>query len=191
MGKVGIFAGTFDPVHHGHVQFALAALKAAKLSRVVLLPEPQPWRKKQPAADLQQRRAMIELAIHRHPKLELGGTKSRQFSIEKTLPLLIESYGPDLVFLFGSDVFMNMKTSSWPGLRALLRYPFVIGLRETTTQQQVMEHAISIGANIATIETDHADHASKHVRGKAHEHPFIDPPVARYIAANNLYGPVS
>ena len=47
MARIGIYAGTFDPVHAGHVAFALQSLEAAKLDRVYFLPERRPRGKRQ------------------------------------------------------------------------------------------------------------------------------------------------
>lgn len=188
MRRIGIFSGTYDPVHRGHVQFALEAAATANLDKVVLLPEANPWREKKPTADINQRRLMVELATRQYPNLELGEVGNERFKVEKTLPLLVKRYGNDIIFLFGSDAFLRMSSESWPSLALLLPYPFVIGLRDEDTTERVAEHAKIIGAKVTVVETNHRDHASTHVRRNAHEHSFIDPRVARYIVSNKLYG---
>jgi nicotinate-nucleotide adenylyltransferase len=45
MKKIGIFAGTFDPIHEGHVAFAQAVLADLSLDKIYFLPERQPRRK--------------------------------------------------------------------------------------------------------------------------------------------------
>ena len=71
--RIGIFAGTFDPVHKGHISFALQAIEAAGLDEVVFLPEPRP-RHKQSVTDQSHRIAMINLAIKAYPKFFFGLT---------------------------------------------------------------------------------------------------------------------
>jgi nicotinate-nucleotide adenylyltransferase len=44
--NIGIYAGTFDPVHDGHIAFAKAAISKANLDKVVIVAEKEPYRKK-------------------------------------------------------------------------------------------------------------------------------------------------
>jgi nicotinate-nucleotide adenylyltransferase len=128
MKRIGIYAGTFDPVHGGHVAFALQALQAAKLDKVYFLPERRP-RNKQQVEHFGHRVAMLKRAAKPHPQFEVLELVDVSFSVERTLPYLNQQF-PDaeLVFLFGSDVVPGL--SGWPHADKLLQAgELVIGLR--------------------------------------------------------------
>jgi nicotinic acid mononucleotide adenylyltransferase len=68
--RIGIYAGTFDPVHAGHVSFALHAMTVAQLDEVYFLPERLP-RYKPGAAHFAHRVAMLKRAVKPHPDLQI------------------------------------------------------------------------------------------------------------------------
>src|SRR4051812_33685276 len=128
MPRIGIYAGTFDPVHAGHVTFALQAMEAAGLDKVYFLPERRP-RNKQHVEHFGHRVAMLKRAAQPHPQFEVLELVDVSFSVERTLPKLRQQFADDeLVFLFGSDVVVSLQ--SWPKSELLLKdNELVIGLR--------------------------------------------------------------
>jgi nicotinate-nucleotide adenylyltransferase len=129
MGRVGIFSGTFDPVHKGHVAFALEAKKSAKLNKVIFLPEPKP-RHKSGVTHISHREAMLQVACKLHDGLEVLALPDRNFSYAKTMPRLKAKFPNDeLYMLFGSDVVVSII--HWPLYRKLLESSgLIIGVRE-------------------------------------------------------------
>ena len=127
--RIGIYAGTFDPVHAGHIAFALQAIEAAKLQKVYFLPERRP-RAKQQVEHFGHRVAMLKKAFAPHPKLKTLELVDVNFSINRTLPKLQEIFAKDeIVFLFGSDVVPGI--AHWPRATNLIKnHEFVIGLRQ-------------------------------------------------------------
>jgi nicotinate-nucleotide adenylyltransferase len=68
---LGLYGGTFDPIHRGHVDPVLAAVSQLDLDRVLYLPTAQPPHKPgERFAPAGRRLAMVELAIAEHPRLE-------------------------------------------------------------------------------------------------------------------------
>lgn len=128
MRRIGIYAGTFDPVHSGHITFALQALQAANLDKVYFLPERQP-RNKQHVEHLAHRLAMLKNASKPHPQFDVLEMVDVNFTVEKTLPRLQKQFGGDqLVFLFGSDIIKGL--AGWPNVDQLLENSeLVVGLR--------------------------------------------------------------
>src|SRR4051812_30950138 len=118
MTRVGIYAGTFDPVHAGHLTFALQALTAAKLDKVYFLPERRP-QGKQHVEHFGHRVAMLRRAVKPHPQFEVLELVDVSFSVERTLPELKNLFKASrLVFLFGSDVVARLQ--DWPKSELLL-----------------------------------------------------------------------
>lgn len=136
MTRIGIYAGTFDPVHTGHITFALQSLKAAGLDKIYFLPERQP-REKKNAEHFGHRAAMLARAVEPHPQFEVLELVDVNFSVARTLPFLRKRFpGSKLVFLFGSDVVPGM--AAWPKAERLLEDgELVIGLRHTDKREDI------------------------------------------------------
>lgn len=126
--RIGIYAGTFNPVHAGHIAFALQALQTAKLDMVYFLPERQP-RYKTGVEHFGHRVAMLRRAAQPHPRFDVLELTDVNFSAERTLPKLKKNFpGDQLVMLMGSDVVANAK--DWPKAdRLWTDCEVVIGLR--------------------------------------------------------------
>lgn len=126
--RLGIYAGTFDPVHAGHIAFALQALQAAQLDTVYFLPERRP-RDKQQVEHFGHRVAMLNRALGPHPQFEVLELVDVSFSVQRTVAQLQQQFdGDELVFLFGSDVVPGL--ADWPHADQLLaNHELVIGLR--------------------------------------------------------------
>ena len=136
MSRVGIYSGTFNPVHAGHIAFALQALEAAKLDNVYFLPERKP-RRKVGVEHFGHRVAMLTRALKPYKKFEVIELDDVSFSVERTLPKL-EALFPDdqLVFLFGSDTVPHM--SEWPRIeRLFLVSELVIGMRQGQKVEEI------------------------------------------------------
>jgi nicotinate-nucleotide adenylyltransferase len=115
--KIGIFAGTFDPIHDGHIAFAHEAL-AQGLEKVMFLPEPRP-RRKQGVHALEHRIAMVQLAVASEPRFGTIVLEQARFTAHETLPVLQARFaGYKLVLLFGDDVVAHM--ASWPHIDSLM-----------------------------------------------------------------------
>jgi nicotinate-nucleotide adenylyltransferase len=112
VSRIGVYAGSFDPVHAGHISFALQALQAAQLDKIYFLPERRP-RAKQHVEHFGHRVAMLRRAIEPHSQFGILELVDVSFSVERTLPELQQQFeGDELVFLFGSDVVSGFK--DWP-----------------------------------------------------------------------------
>ena len=128
MARIGIYAGTFDPVHAGHIAFALQSLKAARLERIYFLPERRP-RGKEQVEHFGHRVAMLNRAVKPYPEFGVLELVDVSFSVGRTLPYLQQRFlGDELVFLFGSDVVAGL--ADWPNAAELLSSgELVVGLR--------------------------------------------------------------
>jgi nicotinate-nucleotide adenylyltransferase len=192
MSRIGIYAGTFDPVHAGHIAFALQALQAAQLDKVYFLPERRP-RAKQQVEHFGHRVAMLKKAIQPHPQFAVLELVEVNFSVERTLPWLQNHFaGDELVFLFGSDIVPDL--SSWPNVERLLQDgEFVIGLRFEDKREDT--HAVienwSAQPRLVTVFPSYApDVSSRKVREALRQHTpekGILKSVERYSNHNWLY----
>jgi len=129
MIRIGIYAGSFDPIHEGHISFAETAIETAKLNEVYFLAE-RSNRFKHGVTHMAHRLAMLKLATESNPNLKVLELPDRQFSVSKTLPRLNQKFPADqLYLLIGSDLLEHI--GEWPLLNRLLsRMGLIVGLRE-------------------------------------------------------------
>jgi nicotinate-nucleotide adenylyltransferase len=164
--RIGIYAGTFDPVHTGHVAFAIQALQVAKLDEIYFLPERQP-RNKQGVAHFAHRVAMLNRAARPYQQFHVLELTDINFSSERTLPKLQRQFsGNQLVFLFGSDVIDGLM--SWPKVERILNdCELIIGVRHEDDiegiKQQIMEWPIQ-PANLTIFASYAPDVSSGNIR---------------------------
>lgn len=134
--RVGIYAGAFDPVHAGHVAFALQATELARLDQVIFMPERRP-RAKPSVEHYAHRMAMIKSALALHPKLAVMEVVDRQFSVWRTLPMLQALFPQaQLSLLVGSDAVVAIP--DWQYADRLLQVcELIVGLRADCCQEDV------------------------------------------------------
>src|SRR6266545_574678 len=76
--KIGVYGGTFDPIHHGHLILAREARELFGLEKVILVPAAASPFKSSPAASAQVRLAMLRAAIEDEPGFELDDCELRR-----------------------------------------------------------------------------------------------------------------
>lgn len=190
MRRIGIFSGVFDPVHDGHIQFALAAAKQAKLDEVYFLLEVKP-RRKTGVTHLAHRLAMIILTIAKQPNLNLLDLPDRQLMVAKTLPRLKQKFKNDeLFYLIGADMLEHLP--DWPLVDKLLEsMTLIIGLRQNDSQAEVDKVMAQLPANdYIVLKSPKPKISSAAIRqalmaGK--QAPGLNSAVLKYIKANWLY----
>ena len=186
--RIGFFAGSFDPIHDGHVAVANSAIQDLELDQLYFMVEEMTWGEKSPAS-IDNRCQMVDLAIENHEKMQQLKIDDKQFSINKTL-LEIEQKFVDfeLYFIFGADVFIHMNSIQWPGLEKLLEHYLVVFERGDIMEHQISDHAVELSTAIAILPSEHLHHSSSDVRLKPHEKTiWVTEKVAEYIQNNNLY----
>ncbi len=188
--RIGIYSGTFDPIHEGHISFASEVLRAGDIDEVIFLPEHRP-RSKDSATDIAHRIAMIEQAIAAIPHLHILDIDDEQFSVKETLPKLRRLYNDaDLTFLIGSDVARTLD--SWQNIDTLIRdASFAIGVRANDGENELVNILDKLGEKYGTlinytlINSPAASIASTHIR--AGDMSSFHPATIQYIRHNNLY----
>ena len=112
MKRVGLFGGTFDPIHNGHIRIAMSVVEGLDLDEVRIMPLNQPSHRSEPIASVRMRSEMILSAIKRplileDAELARGGTS---YTVE-TLNYLREKYTDcSFLLILGEDAFMSLKT---------------------------------------------------------------------------------
>lgn len=114
--RIGIFGGTFDPIHYGHLRAAEEARETFGLEKVLFIPSAHPPHKNsESVSPAEHRLEMVRLAVAGHPSFEASDLECRRpgasYSVE-TLRILHDQEGADveLYFLTGMDAFLEIHT---------------------------------------------------------------------------------
>lgn len=89
-GPVGIFGGTFDPVHYGHLRSALELVERLELQQLRLMPCAVPPHRDVPTCDATHRAAMVELAVAGEPRLCCDKRELERRGTSYTIDSLVE-----------------------------------------------------------------------------------------------------
>ncbi len=123
--KWGLFGGTFDPVHFGHLRCAEEILELFHLDRIIFLPARiQPLKTGRDISPFHHREQMIRLAIEGNPSFSISDIENRRddksYSIETVRHFLDNSPdGTELYFMLGQDAFHEIQM--WKEWKDLVR----------------------------------------------------------------------
>lgn len=194
MQKIGIYSGTFDPIHEGHLSFAREAVKSQGLEKVFFMVEPSP-RRKQGVKAFEHRARMVQLATADNPKFGSIILDQERFTTADTLPVLLERFrGAELCMLMGDD--MVARLAAWPRVEELLKnVSFIIGSRRlepSELERHIGNITRANGAKMrsATIQAPRPDIASSNVKQalkQGKQSADLPPPVGDYIKSTGLY----
>jgi nicotinate-nucleotide adenylyltransferase len=113
---IGLFGGTFDPIHFGHLRLATELAEAFRLEQVIFLPAGMPYHRGRAAhATADQRLTMLKLATGRDARFGVDDRELKRPGNTYTYDTLAEiraERGPEtpLVFLTGTDTFAKLDT---------------------------------------------------------------------------------
>lgn len=127
---IGIFGGTFDPVHYGHLRSALEVKELFGLDEVRLIPCFQPPHRDQPKAKATMRLQMLRQAINHEPGLVVDSREldraGPSYMVDTLKSLREEFPGQSLLLFIGSDAFENL--TSWHRWQQLFDYAHLVVL---------------------------------------------------------------
>lgn len=119
---IGIYGGTFDPIHYGHLRIAEELAELIDLSRVIFVPSGTPRLRAAPVASRNHRSYMVSLAIYGNGKFLLDEREIHRNGISTTVESLREyrneiGDSSALCFLLGIDAFI--KINQWYNWQSL------------------------------------------------------------------------
>jgi len=192
--KVGLFGGTFDPVHHAHLALAHAALDALQLDELRWIPTGQPWQKRQGGRDItpaKHRAAMVALAIEGEPRFRLSRIEvDRQgpsYTLDTVRELAAAEPGTEWVLLIGGDQYAGLHT--WRDWRELLSLVSLAVAQRPGTRSEpdaaVQQHPHRL-VPLPMLDISSTDIRQRVAHG-ADISQLVPSQVARYIETQRLY----
>ncbi len=116
--KIGLFGGTFNPIHYAHLRVAEEVRQSLSFDRILFIPSCYPPLKKDDLANSDDRASMVKLAIEGNPLFEVSDIECRgegaSYSLV-TINKLREVYGDEKLFLIlGLDAFLDIPNWYMP-----------------------------------------------------------------------------
>jgi nicotinate-nucleotide adenylyltransferase len=195
--RMGIFGGSFDPVHNAHVALARIALDHLQLDELRWVPAGQPWQKARRLADAQHRAAMVQLAIAGEPRFKLERCELDRADASYTLDTVrvLQSRTPHAQWflVLGQDQYANLHT--WHGWRELLdRVTLAVAARAGDEPQASAELA-TVPHRVTKLPMPPMPESATEVRRRLLQRgsaaqavaDMVPATVARYIDQHRLY----
>lgn len=195
-GVVGVFGGTFDPVHVGHLVVAQEAFEALSLDGMLLLPALQsPLKTEGPRASGELRSQMIRDATEGDSRFELCGLELERAGPSYTIDTLraIQAQRPSvrLVLILGADQWSQF--ARWREPSGIARIASIALLTRGGERPSMMDPGFDEGAAppFREVPVSRIDVSSSAVRdrvgGGLSVRYLVPEPVRRIIEAHNLY----
>lgn len=141
MALIGIYGGTFNPIHFGHLRPILEVQQALSLDKVHFIPCFKAVHKDQPNVSAEQRLQMIKLALGHHPsfiandiEIEMGGPS---YTIDTLRCFKQQMPNDDLVLIMGTDSFAKFDTwKDWQEILTIVNIAVTHRPGETLVEQE-------------------------------------------------------
>ncbi len=192
-GRVGLFGGTFNPLHNAHIEVARAALRQYELSRIVFIPNGIPPHKEQGLRlEKEERFEMVRRAIESMPEFTVSRVEvdreGPSYTID-TIRALEDDYPQGMCFIVGADRLLKIDT--WREPHELLRsVPFIIAPRSGVSLD-VFDVSPFREAVIVPLQMDDVDLSSSGLRERAQRgesiREWVPEQVAEYIEEHKYY----
>ena len=197
MERIGIYSGTFNPTHVGHLQGAQYALQALKLDKLMMIPDKLAPHKQLPegSATAQQRLEMLRLVAEELPNIEVSDLALRREDTSYTYETVaqIRKAHPDarLYLLMGSDMLPNFP--QWREAEAIAKNAALAVLSRGGSDgaEEAIKAVEEMGGEVILLDNPVMDISSTQLRRMLVFHcasEFISSKAETFIYENGLYG---
>ena len=195
MKKIGLFGGTFDPIHNGHLHIARAFADEIGLDTVVFLPAGGPYHKDAASASAADRLAMVELATAEDARFAVSDCdivrEGATYTFDTVQIFRQQFPSAQLWWLMGSDSLMKLNT--WKKWQMLVRETNIaVAMRQGGSLHKMpgelhawLGNALQDGS-VRILSAPMHNVSSTEIR-RAGVSDGIPPAAARYIREHRLY----
>ena len=192
-GRVGLFGGTFNPLHNAHLEVARVAREQYELSKIVFIPNGTPPHKKSVyGVNKEARFEMVQRAVESIPGFEVSRVEvdrdGPSYTID-TIRVLKDDYPQGMCFIVGADRLLKLDT--WREPHELLRsIPFVIAPRSGVSLDAFdvspFSEAVVLPLEMADVDLS-SSHLRERVRHSQSIREWVPESVAEYIEEHGCY----
>ena len=192
---IGLFGGTFDPVHNGHLQVATKVCEEMNLDEIVMVPAGYPYMKNDVLTSPENRLRMVELALDDLPKFSVSDTEIRRCGPSYTADTFreLQALRPnkEISVIMGMDAVLSIPR--WDNPKEFIDLCKIIAITRPNHQAiempKLYEQYENADISILPIETP--DISSTEIRervaeGREFQH-MVPKKVAEFITDNKLY----
>ncbi len=191
MKRVGLFGGSFDPVHNAHVALARLALEQLQLDEVRWIPAGQPWQKTRVLTSGADREAMVRLAVAGESRFVVDRSELRRRGVSYTLDTVRElaaaEPGTEWVLILGQDQYVSLHT--WRDWRELVAMVTLAIATRPDAQPAANDQIAKVPHHMVNLPM--MDISSTEVRRRVAAGEsiatLVPPAVASYIERRQLY----
>ncbi|MFB6319350.1 nicotinate (nicotinamide) nucleotide adenylyltransferase [Saccharicrinis sp. FJH54] len=186
--KTGLFFGSFNPVHNGHIEIATFILKNSDLDEIWFVVSPEnPWKSGQKKPTSEIRLKMVELAIHNRPGLKATNFEEKlpkpSYTYKSLLYLKKKHPANKFVLLIGGDNLEDF--TKWKN------YDKILADFEVWAYPRNKKNDADTTLNIKQIEAPLLDFSSTEIRNEIIHNNLkdnrVDNKVLNFIIQNKLY----
>jgi len=183
MRKIGIYGGTFDPIHHGHLILAQATREQLGLDQVIFVPAAASPFKKEPRASAATRLVMLQAATKSEATFAIDDCELRRpppsYTIDTVLDLRERNPNADLLWLIGADNVNGL--SKWHRFQELKDLIQFVVLDRACSQLSVPYPVVQRNIDISATDIRNRVASSRSIRY------LVPQAVAEIIQRENLY----
>ena len=205
---VGIFGGTFDPVHNGHTETILHLLTLIPFKKIMVIPSARPPHREKVIGSFEDRLVMARLAFKNHKRISVEDREvlrsGPSYAIDTVKEIMEEEKRVQLVVIVGSDAFADidswhkaeellrlvnfvvMKRPDFPILKSKKSFQFI---KKKSDVKELLQSGV--GGKIFAVQVKPLKISSSVVRenltiGKSID-SLVEPSVRKYLISHKLY----
>jgi nicotinate-nucleotide adenylyltransferase len=186
--RVGLFGGSFDPVHHGHLIVAQALLEQLGLDQLRFVPaREQPFKRGTHAASAEHRCRMVALAIEGEPRFQLEPIELERpgpsYTVDTLRALTTREPGVEFTLLVGSDAVQDLD--KWHQAPELAKLARIVAFGRSGSPV-IPSPLVSATVTVPELEISATDLRMRLKSGRSIRYR-VPEPVVQYIRQNRLY----
>ena len=194
--KIGIFGGSFNPVHLGHFQMIKAVFEKIKLDKIIIVPVGVPSHRENNLIDGKYRFEMCQIAFENIEKVEISdieiNKKEPSYTYDTLMEIKEKYLNAEFYEIIGEDSFNYFV--EWKNYKEILQNSKIIVLKRKNRNEDERKNVlkdIKLKERFIYIENEHFNYSSTNVRenielGKPITN-MVPSLVEKYIEKNNLY----
>lgn len=190
MNSVGIYGGTFNPIHSGHIKTAEEVLQLRKLDKIIYIPcFISPHKKNFKSVSAEHRFKMVQLAIKNNKNFSISDIEIQKEKVSYTYETILElkKQYENIELIIGYDNMLSFNKWKYPDL--ILQNAKVIVLRRMESISTKIEH--NFDKSMIFLKTSYYQISSTDIRERLNKglpiNNLVPKSVMKYIYNLNLY----